>query len=400
MVEVVRTTLNNPFEPGSGAVPRVWIGRELELADVRDRLLPRRSHGLFERGRTYLGDPGTGKSVLVNRIAEERAADGDMVALPLRLARGRDPLAALAGSVRHLVPTGTRVADHVADAVARVTDVGLFGASLHRDASTEDRYGSLVALLAALAVQAGEEDRILLLRVDEVQNLRGDELSQLLTVIGDLLEARTVVRGADGKDHLEYHPVIVLLSGLPGFPGHAADAGATFSRRFATTYLEPFSDDEVRAGLAYAFDEGFEVLTDDGPGRVHFDRDGREELVDRCAGDPFLFQLAGAAAWDADTGPVITEADVEAGWSRVRREVRAYVRSKIDGLTELQLAVLTSAARQDGPSDGTTIARAMGRTSSANIGSTLQGLTDKRLLRLDADGYRVVSRALARELRT
>ena len=66
--------LNNPFEPGSGAVPPIWVGRDDELADITSRLVPRRRAGLFERGRTYLGDPGLGKSVLVNRIAGKVAS--------------------------------------------------------------------------------------------------------------------------------------------------------------------------------------------------------------------------------------------------------------------------------------------------------------------------------------
>src|SRR5690606_3038983 len=116
---------------------------------------------------------------------------------------------------------------------------------------------------------ARHDDRMLLIRVDEVQNLGGDALSQLLTLLGDLLEATSVATDATGARIQVYDPVMVLLSGLPAFATAAADAGATFTRRFATTYLQPFSDEEVRAGLAIAFDEGFEVLAEDGPVRVH-----------------------------------------------------------------------------------------------------------------------------------
>ena len=394
----VRTVLNNPFEPGSGAVPTIWVGRELELVDAERRLVPRRRTGLFERGRTYLGDPGLGKSVLVNRIADERRDAGDLVAGPLRLARGRDPLAAVAAALRPLLETGERLATTLADAVGRVRQVGLFGAGVGVSAPDEDRYTSLEALLAGLAEMAAGTGRLLLVRVDAVQNLTGDALSQLLTLLGDLLERRLPATDVTGARTERYVPVVVLLSGLPQFPERAAEAGATFSRRFATTYLEPFDDDEVRAALTFAFQDGFEVLADGGPVKVGLEVAAREELVERCLGDPFLFQLAGAAAWDAGTGPVITVDEVRAGWGRVRREVDAHVRGRLVGLTELQLAVLAAAARlvDDGP-DGTTIARAVGRRTSSDIGSTLQGLVAKRLLRLDRDGYRVVSRALARE---
>jgi len=395
----VRTAVNNPFEPGSGAVPTIWVGRDDELADIEQRLVPRRHVGLFERGRTFLGDPGLGKSVLVNRIADERRTAGDLVAEPLRLARGRDPLAAVADALRPLVESGERTAARLGDAARRVREVGLLGARVGLTASQEDRYAGLAGLLAELAEQAAETGRLLVIRVDEVQNLAGDPLSQLLTLLGDVLERQVPSIDATGVRVTRSLPVVVLLSGLPHFPERASAAGATFTRRFATTYLQPFTDDEVRAALALAFHDGFEVLTDDGRAAVGLESAARKELVDRCLGDPFLFQLAGAAAWDAGPGSVITVEDVRAGWARARREIDGHVRARLSGLTELQLDVLSAAARlaDEGP-DGTAIARATGRRTSSDIGSTLQGLVAKRLLHLGPGGYRVVSRPLARDL--
>ncbi|WP_370324491.1 ATP-binding protein [Euzebya sp.] len=394
-----RSVLNNPFAPGSGAVPDVWVGRDDELADVEARLVPRRLAGLFERGRTYLGDPGLGKSVLVNRIADDRGRAGDLVAAPLRLARGRDPLAALAAAVLPLVPSGERVASRISRAVDRVRDVGLLGASVGVSAPAEDRYTGLAELLGSLAAHAKSLGRLLVIRVDEVQNLAGDELSQLLTVLGDLLEARVPASTATGEEVEEYLPVVVLLSGLPQFAQQAEDAGVTFSRRFATAFLEPFTDDEVRAALTFAFADGYPVVGDSGPTSVLMERRAGEALIERCLGDPFLFQLAGAAAWDAETGPVITADDVAAGWLRVRREVDAHVRNRVAGLTDWQLEVLTAAATLGPAADGTAIARAVGRTRSSEIGSTLQGLVAKRLLAHDPAGYRIISRSLAAHLR-
>lgn len=393
----VRTVLNTPFTPGSGVVPQIWVGRVEEIADAEQRLFPRRTAGLFERGRTYLGDPGLGKSVLANRLAEDRRDHGDVVADPVRLARGRDPLAALAGAVAPALSGGERLARGVARALGRVEEVGLLGSRLSVEGPTEDRYASLVALLQAVATDAANHDRLLVLRVDEVQNLTGEALSQLLTVLGDLLEASTPTRTPLGEQVQAHLPVAVLLSDLPEFSQRAADAGATFSRRFATFELEPFDDEEVRAALALAFTEGLEVLGEEGPARVGMTRDAIEEIVGRCLGDPFLFQLAGAAAWDAGTGPVVSAEEVAAGWERVRREVHTHAQGKVATLSELQLAVLSAAARL-GPAAAADLADAVDRPTAASIGSTLQGLQSRRLLRRDRDGYRLTSRALARHL--
>ena len=65
----MRTPLDSPFSPGSDTVPRVWAGGTSQLGDWRDVLRPRRVAGIHERGRTVLGEAGSGKSSLVRRIA-------------------------------------------------------------------------------------------------------------------------------------------------------------------------------------------------------------------------------------------------------------------------------------------------------------------------------------------
>jgi MoxR-like ATPase len=77
----MRSPLNNPFQPGSDVVPAVWAGRVRQMSDWRDVLRPRLDAGLFERGRTILGEPGLGKSTLVRRIAAEAEERGDWVTL-------------------------------------------------------------------------------------------------------------------------------------------------------------------------------------------------------------------------------------------------------------------------------------------------------------------------------
>jgi hypothetical protein len=98
----MRTATNNPFEPGSDRIPQVWAGRHEQLADWRDRLRPRRAAGQYERGRTLLGEPGIGKSVLVRRIASDAARAGDWVTPQVRVPRGVSPLPLLAEALLDL----------------------------------------------------------------------------------------------------------------------------------------------------------------------------------------------------------------------------------------------------------------------------------------------------------
>ncbi|MGI9018768.1 MAG: hypothetical protein ACR2HR_16960 [Euzebya sp.] len=91
---------------------------------------------------------------------------------------------------------------------------------------------------------------------------------------------------------------------------------------------------------------------------------------------------------EAISGPIITAEDVSS--ARVRREV--------DGHLKARVADLNCSWRSSRPQPALPHASEMRTTSPTDIGSTLQGLVAKRLIRLEPGGYRVVSRALAREL--
>lgn len=121
MADEVRSPLNNPFAPGSDHVPEVWAGRQPELGDFTSVVAPRRLAGVYERGRVVLGEPGIGKSVLVNRIARTAAADGHWVTSQVRLAAGEDAVAHLAEALRDLVSA------HSLDAALGRTAGGLLG---------------------------------------------------------------------------------------------------------------------------------------------------------------------------------------------------------------------------------------------------------------------------------
>lgn len=100
-------------------------------------------------------------------------------------------------------------------------------------------------------------------------------------MLGDLLEATDVVPDATGAPMAVHRP--------------ASDAGATFARRFATTSLRPSTDDEVLAGLTFAFARGFEVWP---------------TTVPRSSTSPTPRR---ASSSSAGTGPVITAEEVADG---------------------------------------------------------------------------------------
>ena len=109
----MRTPLDSPFSPGSDTVPHVWAGRVEQLSDWRDVVRPRRRAGVHERGRTILGEAGSGKSALVRKIAHSAAAEGDWTTPQLRIPSGTDPVKRVASALLRLAsdagPTAQRL---------------------------------------------------------------------------------------------------------------------------------------------------------------------------------------------------------------------------------------------------------------------------------------------------
>jgi hypothetical protein len=103
-------------------------------------------------------------------------------------------------------------------------------------------------------------------------------------------------------------------------------------------------------------------------------------LVNRSLGDPFVFQLIGQAAWDADpASSAITATDVERGRRQVAREARSHVERQLDRLPDKERQRLEAMA-SIGPSGrtATAIARELGYSSATQIGTAAQRLDSIR----------------------
>lgn len=380
----MRSPRDNPFEPGADRVPQVWAGRHELIADWHDRLRPRRATGQNERGRTLLGDPGIGKSVLVRRITGDARQAGDWATPQVRIPRGVDPLPLVSAAVLDLAEDAGVVARadaRVAGILGRLREVSVMGSGVAVDpAPGLQSHVALAEVLVAVGRAAREDGRVVVVHVDEVQNITDDDRrSQLLVALGDALghEEEVAVPGGVARVGL---PLAVYLTGLPEFHDQASSrSGATFARRFATTVLDPISDADLRAALAVFVFEGWPVVVDGTMGTVTMAPDAVDAIVDLCRGDPFLFQLAGQAAWDAGDAPTISADEVRRGWRTVAREARTHVERLVGRLPDLERAFVEVMAGLDAEDRTLTrIARELGYDRGTQLGPTAQRLDTVR----------------------
>lgn len=379
----MRSPLDSPFRPGSDTVPEVWAGRTSQLSDWRDVLRPRRAAGLHERGRTILGEAGSGKSSLVRRIAREASQSGDWATPQLRIPSGTDPLKKVISALLDLsAAAGLPAAQEkrIGDFLGRVETLSASGVSLSMRAQDEpEPYVILTNLLIEIgraAIRRG--DVVVIIHIDEVQNI-GDEnaLSQLLTALGDALTHEETIDVPGGLQIERGLPIAVYLTGLPEFADMTgARKGATFARRFRTTTLGAIDDDALMSALQPFVTEGWPIADDaGGVGRVFMEPAAQRAVVELACGEPFLFQLAGERAWYAGTDDLITAEHVRTGWRDAAPEAEAHVQRILDRLPPRERHFLEAmAALPPEERTLTNIARSMGYERTTDAGPTAQRL--------------------------
>lgn len=340
----MRTPLNCPFLPGSDQVPEIWAGRIEQLSDWRDVLRPRRLAGLYERGRTVLGEAGLGKSALVRRIARDAEHRGDWVTPQVRIPSGTDPLKIVASAVLELADTAKLThsrGKNLKDLIDRVraVSIGPVGSiTLGEPRSGPEPYTALTNLLIEVGRKAVKRgSTMVLIHIDEIQNITdAQRLSQILIALGDALAHEETVTAPGGIRVRRVLPLAVYLTGLPDFADMTGTRrGATFARRFKTTTLAPLGDDDLASALQPFLIEGWEVPeAGGGTTRIHMEPGAIERIVQLCCGEPFLFQLAGERAWYAGTDDLITEEDVVSGWKHAEAEAAAHVERILERLPD------------------------------------------------------------------
>ena len=403
----MRTLFDSPFSPGSDTVPKVWAGRTSQLNDWRDVLHPRRLAGIHERGRTILGEAGSGKSSLVRRIAREATEAGDWATPQLRIPSGTDPIKRVASALLDLSSTAglsSAREKRIGDLLRRVETVAASGISLSvRAQDGPEPYTALTELLIEIGRAAMRRQNVMvMLHIDEVQNIADEHArSQLLIALGDALAYEETVALPGGPQVDLALPIAVYLTGLPEFEDMAgAQAGAAFARRFQTVTLDAIDDADLTAALQTFVTEGWPVATEAGGAeRVFLAADAQRAIVERARGEPFLFQLAGERAWYAGTDNLITAEHVKAGWRNAAPEAEAHVQRILDPLPARERQFIEAMAEL-APEERslTNIARKAGYEKATDAGPTAQRLDRTRRIIHRGRPYRFRHRAVEARL--
>jgi hypothetical protein len=329
----------NPYTPGQ--VPRVLVGRSVELGRIRD---------LVSRVATFaeLGGPplvfhaprGLGKTSLL-RTAQRQAAEVGFVSAWVACSRERPFLPELVRVVERslqraeVIPAGDDATKWRARLDRISLELGVPGAKVRADvARREAPPGSSpatapISALEDLLHEAANAVRHrggagLLVFLDELHAASADDMATLLNALQNL----------DGER--EQNPLAVVTAGLPVTP-EALTRAATFGERSSFVPLDVLSDDDARAALTVPA-EALGVTWAD---------DALDRLVTQARGHPYFLQLAGSATWNAaapEEGDQITLAAVDAGVPAATEQLTAMYRARWGSATRAEQAFLSAMA--------------------------------------------------------
>lgn len=395
---VVRSPETNPFLPGFGAVPQVWAGRD-DVIRMHERERRARLLGRYTQGAVFIGPSGIGKSVLVNRFAQASVEAGDVVLDPVRVAKRTDPISQLAAAVEKAEQQ--LASDTFIDALGRLLDrlkvISIKGVELAiQQEGISNPHLVIRDSIAALAETLAKENvsrprnrqRVLVIRVDELQNAGEAQRSAIINALGDVLEREVLVEVGDGtRSRVSLHlPVLLYLTGLPDLLNRNTDVD-TFRRRFTTEPLGMLHDDDI-----------VDALSDPLPGGVSVDPEAARLIASIVAGDPYLFQLVGQHAWNASGADRISVDDVKSAdretYVARLRIVEAAAADIPSGEAEV-LAAIYAAAGTDLTVSGAEVARRLNKTP-AQIATYAQRLERRAAIHREWGRWRIENRLLHR----
>ena len=370
--------VDNPYTPNAGREPVLLVGRNDQIASF-DLLLQRLEKGRSEQSLIVTGLRGVGKTVLLNvfgQKAEERGwavveyevAKNDETQFRREIGGlfrkalfqlskkeqwkdlGRTAAGVLRSFTFSIDPQGALTAGLDADVVEGQADSGLLSADI-------------VDLMVAMGEAAREQNKGILLLIDEIQFLKKEQLEALVMGLHKAVQKKL--------------PITLVGAGLPQIAELAGDAKSYSERLFKFPMLGPLSREDADEALV-------------GPARAEgaeFDVEALERAFEFTGGYPYFIQELGYAVWPIAENDTVHVGDIDVAMRVVEDKLdSSFFKVRMDRTTELESAYLRAMAQLGPePQQASEVAKLLGRTSE-QCGPTRSNLVAKGLLYTPSHG--------------
>jgi Cdc6-like AAA superfamily ATPase len=340
--------IDNPFTPGAGRRPPYLAGRDSEIAEATT-ILARLKAQQLEKSIAIYGLRGVGKTVLLNEFKKIADSNGiisehievieaeDFKRLISRIVRkliikisssenlkekGKTALRALK-SFTLTIPDGPEFSIDV-DTLIGVADSGNL---------TQD----LIDLFISLGEAAKDHNKQVCIFIDEVQYLKNDDFSALLSAIHRL-------------NQLEL-PVLLMVAGLPQIAGLAGEAKSYAERLFHYIRIDSLSAQKAKDAVKIPVENlGVEISAN-----------AIDAILMHTGRYPFYLQAFAKVIWDEAENP-ISETHVSNSYNKFIQSLdEGFFKVRIDRTTGAEKKMLKSmAAIGKGPYSMTEVASKYG----------------------------------------
>ena len=321
-------SLKNPFTPTFGSVPLLMAGRDRIIADILKGL--DNGPGDPNRATIFIGARGSGKTVLLTKIAEEASSRGWIAA----------NVNAEDGMLDEIL---IQIHDNAAEflkpeSLAHITSIkaGSFGVTRQIKEST--RKTTWRSEATALLKELNEKDIGLLITIDEM-NIETDEVRAMIVAFQHFVRER--------------REVALIMAGLPQKISQLLrDDTISFLRRAFQHRLDPVDDNEVRLLMRRTIELAGRKI----------EPEALAYSVEHAEGFPFMIQLIGYQMWRQDPAKkTITLADAEEGVCFAQNDMeRMILVHTYRDLSEKDIAFLTAMLEDSEHSRMSNIAERMG----------------------------------------
>lgn len=368
--------IGNPYSPGAGLRPPELAGRAEDISNF-ETLLARAAAGRATQSVVLTGLRGVGKTVLLNDLADRaRRRDWIVAQVEARVdanTKGASFRAMVARSLNQSLRQVTGrvgVRDKLRSALATFKSFSIktdpsgglaLGIEVDPQGGRADT-GSLELDLSELAFDLAESAAELgtgvVMLIDEMQELDGDELAAICTAVH-----QTGQRSA---------PFYVVGAGLPSLPGVLAEARSYAERLFTYRPIGPLDPEAARIAVTRPAETQ----------QTHWAPAAVDIVVEASMGYPYFLQEFAKAAWDYAPGPAIEADDARLGIQAGRDKLDAgFFASRWNRATPAERDYLRAMAEDgDGPSSSGEIARRLGKVSVQQVGPTRANLIHKGLV--------------------
>lgn len=327
----------NPFAPDAGAMPPELAGRDAILQDADDSC-GRALAGMPPRSFMIIGPRGTGKTVLLRKIAQQAEEAGLFIA-SMAEARKDIPFAQLLFPLMN--DALLRISENASEKDS--IDRGFKGlrnfARAHKiaDGSFELSDGieqecfipasgileiDLQDVFELIGKAARKAVRVWVLLIDEIQRLPRKELSALIAAMHWVSQ--------NGL------PVILIGAGLPQTARLAGEAKSYSERLFDWRRMRALERDAIEKAVRIPLEQcGMSISPE-----------AAAKIAEISQGHPFFIQALAYCAWQEAKPPMVTLEDVrKACRPAVELMMESIFNVRLDRLTDTEMAYLKVMAR-------------------------------------------------------